>query len=94
LQKNSVEANVLDLEERHCLFNLAIGSRNLTEEKFFKLLRLLISKGATLKKVPNTVELFDELHKNFSEAAINVSFSHFLLLILFYFHIVIYLIYL
>jgi hypothetical protein len=75
LQKNSVEANVLDVEGRHPLLNLALCCKAMSEENFFKALRLLVNRGATIKKVQNVQHYFEILSNSFSEPSVNVSFQ-------------------
>ncbi|XP_059484032.1 uncharacterized protein LOC132201688 [Neocloeon triangulifer] len=62
------EVNVLGLNDMHPLMILAKASSQLKEEETLRILKLLLNKGATLKKVPASqhAELFNEFSKNLS----------------------------
>jgi hypothetical protein len=72
LQRGSGEANVPDLEENHPLMTLALNCKDLSEVKIVEFIKMLVSHGATIKKMTNVQMFFSELHRKLSDSTIKV----------------------
>lgn len=61
-----------DLEENHPLMTLAFNCGSLSEVQLVAIIKLLTSRGSTIKKMTNVQLFFTELHKKLSDATIKV----------------------